>query len=197
MKTKQWLFIPTLLVIGIVVLSYFAYNQIVTSTTLSEKEIETRIAALYGGDVQTITKKGTQYNVTFAVDDYIYEVVANEDYGMFEQLAVIKEGTPPEKKKPDAPTERPDTPIEAPIPSQEPVPETKPTLPNKERLTQQQVITIAKKQARGTIDDIEFFATNDGGSYIVDMENDDDDDDDVSLQIHAITGKVLSVSFDD
>ena len=173
MKTKQWLIVPTLLVIGIVILSYFVYNQTVTSTTLSKKDIETRVAALYGGDVQTIEKSDSTYNVTFAVDDYIYEVVVNEDYGLFEQLTILQEGEePPTQEDPLAPS------VE-------------------ELLTEQQVIDIAKKQARGIVDDVEFYTTNSGGYYIVEMENDDDDDDDVTLQIHAITGKILSVSFDD
>ena len=171
MKTKQWLIVPTLLVIGIVILSYFVYNQTVTSTTLSKKDIETRVAALYGGDVQTIVKNDSTYNVTFAVDDYMYEVVVNEDYGLFEQLTIIQEGTE--------------------LPTQE-----EPLAPSvEELLTEQQVIAIAKKQARGTVDDVDFYTTNSGGYYIVEMESDDGDD--VTLQIHAITGKILSVSFDD
>lgn len=194
MKTKQWLVIPALLGICILIMSYFAYNQLVTSTTLSKKDIENRIAALYSGNVQTMTKNGSQYNVTFSVEDYIYEVVVKEDYGTFEQLVLIKEGTPtadkpPALEVPEEPNEAPDEPV------QKPEPEPAPTKP--ERLTEQQVIAIAKKQAVGTFEDIDFYPNANGGYYIVEIENDNDDGEDVTLQIHAITGKVLSVSFDD
>lgn len=198
MKTKQWLVIPALLGICILIMSYFAYNQLVTSTTLSKKDIESRIAALYSGNVQTMTKNGSQYNVTFSVEDYIYEVVINEDYGTFEQLVLIKEGTPtadkpPALEVPEEPNETPDEPVQK--PESTPKPQPAPTKP--ERLTEQQAIAIAKKQAVGTVEDIEFYPNANGGYYIVEIENDNDDGEDVTLQIHAITGKVLSVSFDD
>lgn len=214
MKTKQWLIFPTIVVIVIIVVSYVAYNQLLTNTTLSKTEIESRIAALYGGKVETIQKNGSQYVITFAVDDYIYEVVANEDYGTFQKLVVIKEGkapvnqneTPSENKNqtPNEQTEEPSTPSETPKPTpdqQEPT--TKPTpAPVKppaaqERLTEQQVIAIAKKEVAGTVDDVEFYPNNNGGYFIVEIENDTEDADDVTLQIHAITGKILSVSFED
>lgn len=198
MKVRQWLIVPTVLTIVIIILAYLVFNQLMTSTILTKADIETRITALYGGKVETIVKDGSQYNVTFAVDDYIYEVVANEEYGTFEQLTLIKEGTPSseevpttlDEEEPTTPDEElatDDTELELETDSQPPV--------KQERLTKAKVIEIAKKQASGTIDEVEFFQDNSGGYFIVEIENDDGND--VTLQIHAITGKILSVSFDD
>lgn len=172
MKNKQTIIITTLLLACVVLFSIIAYRQIVTSTILNEQQIKTRVEALYGGDVQNTIQKGSQYVVTFTVDDYVYEVVANKEYGTLEKLTLIKEGTQVE-----------------PIPTE---PE-QPT-PERERLTKQQVIAIAKQQAAGEIDEIEYYENSNGGYYIVEIENDGDD---VTLQIHAITGKILSVSFED
>lgn len=190
MKAKQWLLIPAILTIGIIVLAYVAYNQLISSTTLTKTDIETRIAALYGGKVETISKVGSHYNVTFAVDDYIYEVVANEEYGTFEQLVLLKEGTPVQTEKPAAPDENPAS------QQPEPIPNPKPPA-KKERLTAAEAIAIAKKQATGTVEDVEFYTNTNGGYYIIEIENDAEDGEDIKLQIHAITGKILSVSFDD
>ena len=138
-----------------------------TNTILSEQQIATRVEALYGGDVQTIEKSDTQYSVTFTLDDAIYEVLINEEYGTLEQLTLIKEG--------------------ATIPVEEPA-------TSNERLTKQQVIAIAQKEATGEVEDVTFYSNADGGYYLIEIERDDED---VMLQIHAITGKILSVSFDD
>lgn len=198
MKVRQWLIIPTILTIVIIILAYLVFNQLMTSTVLTKADIETRISALYGGKVETIVKNGSQYNVTFTVDDYIYEVVANEEYGKFEQLTLIKEGTPPSEEVPTTLDEEepitPDEKLATDDTRLEPETDPQPAV-KQERLTKAKVIEIAKKQASGTIDEVEFFQDNSGGYFIVEIENDDGDD--VTLQIHAITGKILSVSFDD
>lgn len=50
----------------------------------------------------------------------------------------------------------------------------------------------------GEVDDVEFVNSADGGYYLVEIEIDTEDDrDGVTYQIHAITGKVLAVSWDD
>lgn len=167
MRNKQTIVITSLLIACIVILSYFTYRQIVTNTILSEQQIATRVEALYGGDVQTIEKSDTQYSVTFALNDAIYEVLINEEYGTLEQLTLIKEGSK--------------------IPAQEPA-------TSNERLTKQQIIAIAQKEATGKVEDVTFYSNADGGYYLIEIERDDED---VMLQIHAITGKILSVSFDD
>ena len=61
-------------------------------------------------------------------------------------------------------------------------------------LTEQQISTIARSQFSGEVDDIEFVDTNDGGYYNVDIENEEDE---ATLQIHALTGEVLTITYDD
>ena len=61
-------------------------------------------------------------------------------------------------------------------------------------LTEQQISTIARSQFNGEVDDIEFVGTTDGGYYNVDMENEEDE---ATLQIHALTGKILTIIYDD
>jgi len=62
------------------------------------------------------------------------------------------------------------------------------------RISEAAANQIALQQLNGEIDDIEFYSTADGGYYIVDIETEKQE---ASFQIHAITGKILSVVYDD
>lgn len=191
MKIKHTWIWPVLLLIGIISLSLYAYNQIMTKTTLGEAEIKNRVESLFNGEVQSITKTKEQYEVTFSKNEFLYEVSVDKTEGMFSKITLLEEGkrkeeatgteTPTnEKKKEDKPVND-----EEPVKSE---PETvKP-------LTEQQVSAIARSQFSGEVDEIEFVGTNDGGYYNVDMENDEDE---VTLQIHALTGEVLTITYDD
>lgn len=53
---------------------------------------------------------------------------------------------------------------------------------------------IALTQLNGQIEDTDFYSTADGGYYIVEIETEEQE---AAFQIHAITGKILSVVYDD
>lgn len=185
MKINRTWILPVLLVIGIISLSFYAYNQIVTKTTFGEAEIKNRVESLFSGEVQSVTKTNKQYEVTFSKNDFLYEVSVDATEGTFSNITLIKEGTikeePPEKE----------------LPVEEEQIEKKPTTEEPgavKPLTEQQISTIARSQFSGEVDDIEFVDTNDGGYYNVDIENDEDE---ATLQIHALTGEVLTITYDD
>ena len=77
---------------------------------------------------------------------------------------------------------------QAPAPAQTPPPATP------ARISEAAANQIALQQLNGEIDDTEFYSTADGGYYIVDIETEEQE---ASFQIHAITGKILSVVYDD
>ncbi|QOV10239.1 PepSY domain-containing protein [Viridibacillus arvi] len=60
-------------------------------------------------------------------------------------------------------------------------------------LSKEQAITIAKKKLNGAVDEISFYDTSDGGYYLVEIEGKDKD---AVFQIHAISGKVISTTWD-
>lgn len=66
-------------------------------------------------------------------------------------------------------------------------------------ITRDEAIEIALEQLRGEVDNVSFEHTDDGGYYLVEIEQDNDDSDDLEavFEIHAITGKILSVDWDD
>ncbi len=173
-KKRLWI-LPVLLLICIILFAGYAYNQIITKTTFGEREIKNRVSSLYNGEVQDITKKKNQYEVTFAKNDTIYQVLVNEAEGTFSDLKVIKKG--PKKE------EQIETMEDAPAEQEEIKP-----------LTKEQVVKIARSQFDGSIDEIEFVVTDEGGYYNVDMENEEDE---AVLQIHALTGEIITITYDD
>lgn len=46
----------------------------------------------------------------------------------------------------------------------------------------------------GELDSVEFEKTMDGGNYFVEIEQGDNE---IIVQIHAITGKMLSIQYED
>lgn len=65
-------------------------------------------------------------------------------------------------------------------------------------ITKEQAITIALKQLKGDVEFVAFQQTDDGGYYMVEIEQDNEETDDVDavFHIHAITGEVISVEWD-
>ncbi|WP_436375178.1 PepSY domain-containing protein [Cytobacillus sp. BC1816] len=62
-------------------------------------------------------------------------------------------------------------------------------------LTEEEAVQIALKNEPGEVDDISFGETDKGPYYLVEIEKDDGRE--AAVEIHAITGKVLSVTWDD
>ena len=70
---------------------------------------------------------------------------------------------------------------------------------NNALISREQAIEIALGQLNGEVEDVEFEQTDDGGFYLIEIEQDNDEGDDVEavIQIHAITGEVITVDWDD
>ncbi|WP_155592622.1 PepSY domain-containing protein [Lysinibacillus cavernae] len=61
-------------------------------------------------------------------------------------------------------------------------------------ISEQQAIQIALEQLKGEVDSVDFEETSEGGYYLVEIETQDDE---ATFQIHAVSGKILSVTWDD
>lgn len=66
-------------------------------------------------------------------------------------------------------------------------------------ISREEAIEIAYTQLKGEVEYVKFKQTEDGGFYLIEIEQDNDDKDDLEavIQIHAVTGKILSVVWDD
>lgn len=60
-------------------------------------------------------------------------------------------------------------------------------------LSKEQAVDIALKEVPGEVDSVEFVKTAQGGIYFVEIEQEDD----VTVQVHAITGEIIVIKYDD
>ncbi|RHW35686.1 hypothetical protein D1B31_18765 [Neobacillus notoginsengisoli] len=63
------------------------------------------------------------------------------------------------------------------------------------RLTENEAAKIAQKEVRGKVDDIDLETVNGQTFYLVEIQTADDKE--ATVQVHAITGTVMSVKWDD
>lgn len=140
---------------------------------IPEADMKAKIAEQYGAEPSAIALKDNVYSAT--VEDETRK--AEVEYDAVTGELINESVTEKEPAKEETP------------PAQE---TSKPSV----RLTPSEAANIALKEVSGEVDDdIDFEETQDGGYYIVQVETADDREADI--QIHAITGKILTVSWDD
>lgn len=147
---------------------------------LTEEEVKKRVENVYSGQVSNLVEKEHGYDITFKKDSEIYEVFINKINGKFSDLTLI-EGNQVAQKSEENDKEL--------APSEE-----KNKVEQHVILKEDQVISIVLKELSGEIDDVDYVSGPDGGYYLVEIENETEE---VEFQIHAVTGKILSVKFDD
>ncbi|CAM3272132.1 PepSY domain-containing protein [Filibacter tadaridae] len=61
-------------------------------------------------------------------------------------------------------------------------------------ITKEQAVEIALGQLKGEVEYVTFEKTNDGGYYLIEIDGEDEE---AEIQIHAISGEILSTTWDD
>jgi uncharacterized membrane protein YkoI len=218
---KPW-FIPIVLAILILIIgNYYTKQSISKAETLPEDEIRKQLEEMYEGKVERLSLKGSMYEVELSRSNAVYLAEVDAETGKVLSLFQTKEATPiasagekeaaPKEEIVEQPIEETDqsqkeTTSDSEISKAEiPSPETtekKPAPPKKEAQTvlisKKEAIQIALSQLKGEVDDVDFVRTSEGGYYLVEIEVDNDErGDEAVYQIHAISGKILSVTWDD
>ncbi|MFC5605092.1 PepSY domain-containing protein [Sporosarcina koreensis] len=200
---KPW-FIPIILAIVIVVAGQlYTTGKLTKAEILPKQEISSQLAMIYDGEVKDLLLDGSVYKakVSRAGAEYAAEVDAGS--GKVLSLIQTKEthnvnesiASPADTDKVNGES------TEAPNPDVSKAPaQSKP----------QKTVLISEKKAEkialsqlpagmiGKVDDVDFVNSADGGYYLVQIDIDTADDmDEVTYQIHAISGKVLTVTWDD
>ncbi|MEK5185540.1 PepSY domain-containing protein [Solibacillus sp. FSL W7-1324] len=176
MKAK-WI----LLCIAVLLIGFFitlTVKQLSTPHELNTNELEMKIKDIYNAEVQTLIKQKNYYVASFDKDGSIFEVNVNAVTGQFSDLKLIykNESKQDEQTNPDTSNE-----------NQAAENATKPLL------SKEQAVDIALKEVPGEVDSVEFVKTAQGGIYFVEIEQEDD----VTVQVHAITGEIIVIKYDD
>ncbi|MDN7244368.1 PepSY domain-containing protein [Planococcus shenhongbingii] len=124
---------------------------------------------------------GTLEKVTYSKDKREYEVKIKDGENIATVFVASKTG---EVRKITT-----NSAIEA---DNKPVPEPEPN----PVISKDEAIAIAKQTLDGEVQEVEFVQTEDGGYYLVEIENEETEQE-VTVQIHAIRGETLTVEWDD
>lgn len=206
---SKWMMLIIILLLGIVgvvvgtIQDRFFDKDILTIAEASEK-----VEQLYAGTVESYEKTGDVYVISFERNGAVYDVQVNAGTGNISTLKLV---TPAEQQVADSEstivsedkpaiegnkdtTVKPDSTITPTIDTSansdtnisKPV---TPTIISKAR-----AIEIARAQLQGEVDGVIYEKTVDGGYYLVEIDSDNDE---AVFQIHAVSGKVMSVTHDD
>ena len=138
---------------------------------IPEADMKAKIAKQYGSEPSSIALKNNVYIATIEDEKQTteaeYDAVTGEQT---EETVKEKESakTPPAKEEPPK---------------------------SSVRLTSKEAASIVMKEFPGELDDVEFEESGDGGYYLVQVETPDDRE--VEVQIHAISGEILTWIWDD
>lgn len=203
---KPW-FIPIVLAIVILVIgNYYIKNLVTQVENLSENEIRNQLEAAYGGKVERLSLEGTLFEVELSRNKDVYLAMVDAETGKVLSLIQTKEVVEEDGALDEMENTEPPVPDTAqtgeatpepnqPTPSGPKVTTPEPKTSTTVLISEKQAIKIARGQLKGEVEDVEFVRTNDGGYYLVEI--DDNQDDEATFQIHAISGKILSVTRDD
>ena len=182
MKAK-WI----ILCIAVILIGFFitlTVKQLSTPHELNTNELELKIKDIYNAEVQTLVKEKEHFVASFNKDGSIFEVNVNAVTGQFSDLKLIhkNENKQSEEQTNSETSKENQATVNKPVKN-----DTKPLL------SKEQAVDIALKEVPGEVDSVEFVKNAEGGIYFVEI----DQEDDVTVQIHAITGEIIVIEYDD
>ncbi|WP_084783103.1 PepSY domain-containing protein [Bacillus dakarensis] len=212
MGRKNWLFMigAGVLLIAILIGVQKWQEGSVAAEALTKEEAQRMVEEKYSGKVLNITMEDQQFNVDLERGDVIYKVLIDGNSGEVLSLEKLQNKETVDKetadsKKTDSPSkeqieETPPKPNEKEPVQQNPgdqgkVTESIKTEEPPKKLSENEAVQIALTQIQGEIDDVEIRNINGAAYYFVEVESGDDREG--LVQIHAITGEVKSITWDE
>jgi uncharacterized membrane protein YkoI len=177
MKKISWFWVSICsLLIMIVLISWQQFGKLTPAAEiLTEKEAKELVQERYQGNVKNIKLSNQQFHIELEKQNQLYIIKLDAESGNVLSFTQSSSATPTPTPPLDNEYSNKDQP---------------PT-----RLSDKEAIDIAQKQVQGELDEIWLETENDQTHYLVKIETNDDRE--AIVQIHAITGDVISVTWDD
>lgn len=160
-----------LIVLVLVVVSgsaYFVWAETIKPEPLSQKELIERIQLTYDVTPTYVAQQDDNVIFRFKKDGVTYNMTVDELDGHVEKLTKIAgKYSAPEKEQ---------------------------AIPTTKVLTDEAAIKIASKELQGEVDALSYRSTSDGGYYLIEIDGDEAE---AVFQIHALSGEILSITWDE
>ncbi|MEK4628175.1 MAG: PepSY domain-containing protein [Solibacillus sp.] len=161
-----------LLIIAILAFIFIAVRELMTATPLTKQEMTNQVETMYQAKVHSLIKQNSHYIASFEKEQSVYEVRIHPITGEVSKLQAVHIVQAEQQIESTKNNNNPPT----------------------ARLTEQQAIDIARSEVNGVLDSVDFKESTDGGHYFIEM---DQEDLEITVQIHAITGEILLIEYED
>jgi uncharacterized membrane protein YkoI len=161
------------LIVAVIFISWIKLTgaQNASAELLSEKEAKTLVQDRYQGTVTSIKQSNNQFQIELEKQNNKYHITLDAVSGKI--LSFTKTSTK----------------------TATPTPPNQPPAVVKNKLTEAEARKIAEKQVNGVVDHLFLETKSDVTYYLVELKTPDNQE--AVVQIHAYTGNVMSVTWDD
>ncbi|WP_053475082.1 PepSY domain-containing protein [Cytobacillus solani] len=188
MRKKLWLWIAgSVVLLAFLFIGLQQWGRVTTSAdSMSQEEAADLVEKRYKGDITKIVQNKDEYIIEMDRNQMIYEIKLNASNG--EVLSFSKIGSRKKENEKEPSEGKSDQEIQQDL-------EKDGEQQTPQLLSESDAKEIALKKVEGIVDDIDLESSGDLTYYLVEIETADDRE--AVVEIHATTGKILSVSWDD
>ena len=147
--------------------------------SLSAQQVTQKVVSLYGGKVELLGEHDDQFILELERNGALYDVQVSAETGDVSKLKLLKAAE--------------EEVVVEPNPTSEPNSDEQDNNRPQTLISLGRAINIALEELKGEVEDATFEASSDGGYYLIEIDGDDVE---AVFQIHAITGSILSVTYD-
>ncbi|WP_406944752.1 PepSY domain-containing protein [Halobacillus sp. SY10] len=158
----------------LIVLGWQWVNERLSAEPLTESDIREKVQTQYNGEITDVTSTEGHYLATIELEEGVYEVAVLKKDGRISDIKPI------EKFQDNDSTTSSD--------SQSENTKTQP-------ITEEKAKAVALNEIEGEVDDIDFESEVDPAFYLVEIERPGGEE--ATVQIHALSGEIMSVTWDD
>ncbi|GAB6927645.1 hypothetical protein JCM10914A_16280 [Paenibacillus sp. JCM 10914] len=202
MRNKIGLILGSVLVAAGLIVTAALWNPLGSTTTaLSSDEAVEHVLGQYDGEVMETVREGDAYRLVLQSETGRYELRVDAYTGGMVSINQLSAAEPePDtglEPNPDSegPVNQPDSaegPTEgAPGDPKDPGAADFPTT----MITKEQAVKLSLEKVAGTIEDVEYRESKRSRYYLVEIEQADGRE--ATVQVHAITGEIMSLTWDD
>ncbi|MGG4342604.1 PepSY domain-containing protein [Paenibacillus lautus] len=204
MRKKVSVLLGVIIVVAVMILVNAVWSPFNRSTeAMSQEEAVIEVLKQYPGEITKATLEGEIYRMELQSDSGKYEMAVDARQGdivSIKQLdkAPVKPEPEPEPGETKQPTDNPSTPPTKPAENGEKGTthgETGTPEPPATMITKEYAIKLSLEKVPGTVEDVEYRESKSSRYYLVEIEREDGRE--ATIQVHAITGKIMTVTWDD
>ncbi|MCA0970560.1 PepSY domain-containing protein [Halobacillus litoralis] len=145
-------------------------------STVTADQVREQVQAQYSGDVVDIVEGDERFFISLQIETGDYELEVSKESGEIIRMTRVSEGTQDPKTEPSGEDS-----------SEEPQPT--------EPITEQEALSIALAEVDGQVDDVDYESEDGEAFFLIEIERGEDRE--ATVQVHAITGEILSITWDD